>query len=169
MSTLACSILRRTPCGSASSDKTSWCRSKIFVKDLQGLRLCRRPPIHIFLKSIFFPSTPKTSPRAPFFRFWCQLGSILTPNLDPKSLQNRSKSHPKSNQNHISCFIVFFLIDFWLIFCWFSTSKSTKNQQKNDQQITPTPQQQKIKKVDFVLYFTIQSCPRLCYVVCKNH
>ena len=81
-----------------------------------------------------------------FLRFWCQLGPNLAPNLAPKSPPNRSKSLPKSIQNRI-LFSIAFWIDFGSILGRFSTPKSIKNRPKINQQISPTTQQPKIKKV----------------------
>ena len=66
-------------------------------------------------------------------------GSVLPPKLEPKSSQNRSKSHPRCIQNRI-LFLITFWIDFWWIFCGFSTSTSTKNQSKMNQKVNPTTQ-----------------------------
>ena len=77
--------------------------------------------------------------------FWSQFGLILPPNLEPKSNQNRSKSHPRCIQNRI-LFLITFWIDFWWIFDGFSASKSTKNQSKMNQKVNPTSQQPRYRK-----------------------
>ena len=59
--------------------------------------------------------------------FWCQFGLILPPNLEPKSSQTRSKSHPRCFQNRI-LFLITFRMDFCSIFDGFSIYKSTQNQ-----------------------------------------
>ena len=51
-----------------------------------------------------------------FFRFWCQLSPHLSSNLGPKSLQNRSKSHPKSIPTCILFSIAFGFFFDWSLF-----------------------------------------------------
>ena len=67
---------------------------------------------------LFFPS------------FWSQLGSNLAANGDPKSTQNRSKSHPKSIHN----LILFFMpswTDFWSIFVQLGLQNHSKMHPRN--------------------------------------
>ena len=66
-------------------------------------------------------------------------------NLEPKSIKNRPKSHPRCIQNRI-LFLIAFWIAFSLIFGWFSTSTSTKNQSKINQEVNSTTQQPRYRK-----------------------
>ena len=85
-----------------------------------------------FLYSIWYPI---------MLDFGANLASSCPPNLEPKSNQNRSKSHPRCIQNRI-----LFMITFWWDFLWISTAISTKNQSKKNQNVNPTTQQPKYRK-----------------------
>ena len=126
VSTLACSILRRTPVVRSAVSKTGWSRSKIFFKDLQGVRPCRPPnpwvnPVFDLFRSFFrnswsklssssqlCPSCPKLSPSWPLLDSkWGvrgDLGAKFGTQIDQKSIK---KSDPTSDR-----FWDRFLIDF---------------------------------------------------------
>ena len=92
--------------------------------------------------------------------FWSQLGPNLGPKSSPKPNREPPKIDPKSH-------LIFdlFVDRCLLIFDKFSISKSAKNLSQIYPNIIPRAQQQKIKHIDFVVQFSVNLCPRLCYFV----
>ena len=93
--------------------------------------------------------------------------SILGPSWGPRWLQNRSKIDPKSSSK-IYKFSNRFLINFFLILDRFLTPSGSQNRSKFDQQINTTTQQSKNKNLKKPCVFSIQSCPRPCWIMLKN-
>ena len=146
--TLACSIRRRTPV--VRSDVIGLpdlCqirrRSKIY---LEGPAPCPFNPWS-FQFSMFFGNAIldrcRIEERAPHTS---HTPSNFTPNLAPKSVQDRQKSHSKSIQNRILLLIPFF-IQFWLIFYRFSTPNQPKIDQKFIIKSIQEPNSKNIKNV----------------------
>ena len=98
---------------------------------------------------------------------WTDFGANLAPTWPPKSTQNRSKSHPNSIPTCI-LFLIAFWIDFRTNLHRFLIPQSTKNPSKFNQKVNQTSQQPKNKKVNNYLVGPMKSCPRPCYVGCKN-
>ena len=142
VSTLACSILRRTPCGSASSVKLADLGQRSLSKIYRGSAPAANPFVLRSLFRSFFWSLFKSAYLRVKFRSFVsmlpeleaqvaplglQVGGprgILGPSWGPKSFKNRSK-----NRSLVGSL---FLIDFWSIFRGFWCQLGVQNRSKID-------------------------------------